>query len=1001
VAPLKTGKLGSQHVKEVTNWYASLAITLTAGLLPFANLLANARTCPHRGFSEISARTAEEIDNPYFDVKFQVVFERPDGSEVLVDGFYDGGKTFRARAYCDTIGIWRWRSSANISDLDKRSGTFEVRASSLKGKLRLHPADPRQFAYDNGQWFLHIGDTGYRYVTETEPKWREYIDQAAKMGATKIRTWFCQARSDVQVLFCNERNELNLPYWQEIDKRLQYALRKHPHIIFQLIPYGEDTQELRRYRGEDKSAKLIARYAQARFSALPNVYWCISNDREIVTGGQLTGRKILWQTIDKIGKDMAAREPWGTLITNHQSRWKGYDFADASWSDIVTLEDLDQVDGNIFKEYYRKRAAPMVLDEDRYEHWRNPKHDRYYFRRLMWASLLSGGHATYGGLKTYEPYDGKLSGVQGYFDAIASGKLEHGADDFVHIHKFFEDSDLTLVNMKPNDTLADNEPEKYKCISNGTTFIVYLANPDGSEPGQANVSQTKADVTIQLPEGSFAVKWFNPRSGQWENSEGVMGGTQELTSPAEGDWVALLRAGRSPSSGPLRVHPENPRYFTDGSGKAIFLTGSHTWANFQERGVENRTPDFDYEQYLDFMQSFGHNFMRMWRWEHAQWMQFVPSTTLIRYKPMAYLRTGPGTAIDGKPKFDLTQFNQSYFDRLRRRVIAAGERGIHVSVMFFQGFSVEQKGTKGVDPEKGNPWDSHPYNRKNNINGISGDLNRDGQGDETHTLKNKTILKFQEAYVQKVVDTLNDLDNVLWEISNESHTGSIKWHYHMTRFIKEYENSKPKQHPVGMTGSPITNPPLFASPADWISPKGRGYLNAPPDREGQKVIIVDNDHINPWNSNPEWVWKNLFRGNHFILMDHYRDFRIGSPEKPDPKHNPTRRAMGLARRLSERIDLVSTKPRRDLSSTEYCLADPGRQYLAYQPEEGQRSFALTLTPGKYAVQWINPSNGKTLKSDDYHANTDTSTFISPVNGSVILYLQNLQNPKLINPATLK
>ncbi len=31
--------------------------------------------------------------------------------------------------------------------------------------------------------------------------------------------------------------------------------------------------------------------------------------------------------------------------------------------------------------------------------------------------------------------------------------------------------------------------------------------------------------------------------------------------------------------GPLRVLPGNPRYFTDGSGKAIYLTASHTWSN--------------------------------------------------------------------------------------------------------------------------------------------------------------------------------------------------------------------------------------------------------------------------------------------------------------------------------------------------------------------------------------------------------------------------------------
>ena len=223
------------------------------------------------------------------------------------------------------------------------------------------------------------------------------------------------------------------------------------------------------------------------------------------------------------------------------------------------------------------------------------------------------------------------------------------------------------------------------------------------------------------------------------------------------------------------------------------------------------------------------------------------------------------------------------------------------------------------------------YQRRLSSNGIDGDLNDDNEGRETHTLQNPDVTRLQEAYVRKVVDTLNDLDNVLWEISNESHTDSIRWHYHMIRFIRQYEASLPKQHPIGMTSSPISNPPLFAGNADWISPNGKDYLTDPPDTAGRKVIIVDNDHIRPWDSDPSWVWKNLMRGNQFILMDHYMDFRMGAPDRPDPKHDPTRRAMGFARALAERVDLAAFEPQSELSSTKYCLARPGKEYLAYQP----------------------------------------------------------------------
>ena len=129
-------------------------------------------------------------------------------------------------------------------------------------------------------------------------------------------------------------------------------------------------------------------------------------------------------------------------------------------------------------------------------------------------------------------------------------------------------------------------------------------------------------------------------------------------------WVALpmILLGLSVGSvaqaeGPLKIHPKNPRYVADHDGNAIFLTGSHTWAAFQERGVEGETPDFGYEEYLEFLERHDHNFMRLWTWEHAQWMQFAGADVPIRYTPNPYLRTGPGRALDGKPKFDVTKFN--------------------------------------------------------------------------------------------------------------------------------------------------------------------------------------------------------------------------------------------------------------------------------------------------------------------------------------------------------
>ena len=149
-------------------------------------------------------------------------------------------------------------------------------------------------------------------------------------------------------------------------------------------------------------------------------------------------------------------------------------------------------------------------------------------------------------------------------------------------------------------------------------------------------------------------------------------GASCYSGPIGGVSVAKPRpaAQAAPASGPLRVDPQNPRYFTDGN-KALYLTGSHTWGNLQDAGTPSPPPVFYYTAYLDFLQTHHHNFFRLWAWEQA--VGAVWTTDGPWFDPMPYARPGPGTALDGKPKFDLTQFNQAYFDRLRARVIAARE----------------------------------------------------------------------------------------------------------------------------------------------------------------------------------------------------------------------------------------------------------------------------------------------------------------------------------------
>ncbi|MDO6461947.1 DUF1593 domain-containing protein [Granulosicoccaceae sp. 1_MG-2023] len=498
-----------------------------------------------RDMFEISLQGSDPGETFDADFSLQVTFTLPDGTQRQVDGFRDGDGLYRARAYAAQTGLWRWESASSESELDGKSGAFEVISSDLPGKLRKHVADPYQFQYDNGDWFLHLGDTAYRWVNFAEADWQEYLEQADQVGFNKLRVWFNHGRYDVQALFNDDRTGLNLDYWQEIDRRLQWASANYPHIQFQLIPYGEDSDEINRYEW-DELTQQVAREAQARFSALPNVQWCIVNDRELLASGTPAGdRQVLASSVDRIGSDMAAREAWGTLLTSHQARWEGYSFVDADWSDIITLEDLDQVGGDLIRDYRsRSDADPVINEEDRYELYRGAEHPDYFFRRLFWGSLLAGGHATYGGLETYVAGSeaGDTNGIIGYYDSASTSVPLKGADQLRYIPQFFEQSGLTLVGFAPAQSQVHADSRDAVAASKGTTMLVYVANPDGDSPEWDAPRSDSAAVSVTLPDGlsSANLRWYNVRSGEWGGETTLSGEDVTLTTPGGGDWLALI-----------------------------------------------------------------------------------------------------------------------------------------------------------------------------------------------------------------------------------------------------------------------------------------------------------------------------------------------------------------------------------------------------------------------------------------------------------------------------
>jgi hypothetical protein len=315
---------------------------------------------------------------------------------------------------------------------------------------------------------------------------------------------------------------------------------------------------------------------------------------------------------------------------------------------------------------------------------------------------------------------------------------------------------------------------------------------------------------------------------------------------------------------------------------------------------------------------------------------------------------------------------------MRSRVAAARDRGIYVSVMLFDGWDL----ANAYNAASG----GFPFGAGNNVNGVS------SGGPESQNLSSAAVTQLQEAYVRRVVDTVNDLDNVLYEIANETGSGGVAWQYHLIDTLKQYEAGKPKQHPVGMTSTyPGTDDDLYASHADWISPNGRLVPG-----DGRKVVLNDTDHSYGWTSMKSdgpaaqraWAWKTFAIGASPLFMDPYLEAVAGrnSPSggSPDPYWNTVRDALGRTRIYADKLNLERAVPSGGLSSTGYCLADPGRQYLVYQPSSG--AFTLAVVAGTYGYEWYDPGAGAVVSNGSITLGTETHSFAPPFSGDAVLFL---------------
>lgn len=445
------------------------------------------------------------------------------------------------------------------------------------------------------------------------------------------------------------------------------------------------------------------------------------------------------------------------------------------------------------------------------------------------------------------------------------------------------------------------------------------------------------------------------------------------------------------NSQPISLHPENPHYFLyHGKPLALISSAEHYGA------VIN--PDFDYIKYLNTLQKDGMNYTRIFSGtyfeEHGSFgiekntLSPLPGRALIPWKRSDV----PGAACGGN-RFDLDQFDETYFARLKSFFAEAEKRGIIVELTLFTSIYGH--------------WKIQPLNPANNICITDTNLSKEN----LHTLNNGPALKYQESLVRKIIKELNGFDNLIYEIQNEPYVdhrenvtlkdehldskdlaivkdekwrnaikiadqSSIGWQKRIAEIIAYEESALKNRHLVAQNLAEHAYP--VTDPGKEISVMNFHYalpLMVRLNYHHNKALGLDETGFSGSDdiTYRKQAWRFIIAGGGLFNNLDY-SFTVGNEDGTGVNKAPgggspeLRKQLRILSDLFHSLDFIRMKPDYVVSALEdglpvQALSEPGKQYIVYCGSGTSCNIKLSMPGGKYNIQWISTLNGDILKTE--------------------------------------
>lgn len=240
--------------------------------------------------------------------------------------------------------------------------------------------------------------------------------------------------------------------------------------------------------------------------------------------------------------------------------------------------------------------------------------------------------------------------------------------------------------------------------------------------------------------------------------------------------------------------------------------------------------------------------------------------------------------------------------------------------------------------------------------------------------------------VDAIISTLADLDNIIWEITNEDTNDASGYNTTWQEAMIDYlQANDAAGRLVGMTKQYPNedNSNLDGSGAGWVS-YGTGKADAV-HAATDPISIYDTDHTVGITTDYSWVWEALCNGHGGLFyMDRWYPNMYEVDVRNAAAEILIRENLGYALAMAQSCnDLLGMTPQPSLSTTSLCLAKDhatAAEYIVAQGGSGSFNLDLSTATGTLNIFWRRCSDGST--STDTVAGGAVRTLTPPWTGEV-------------------